>query len=29
MAYSTITNLDVTAAQQHSHELLDRVLSTE
>jgi divinyl chlorophyllide a 8-vinyl-reductase len=29
MAYSTITNLDVSAAQKHSHELLDRVLSTE
>ncbi|MGB0101662.1 MAG: NAD(P)H-binding protein [Nocardioides sp.] len=29
MAYSTITNLDTAAAQQHSHELLDRLLSTE
>src|SRR6478735_8493137 len=29
MAYSTITNLDVSAAQRHSHELLQRVLSTE
>lgn len=29
MAYSTITHLDAAAAQQHSHELLDRVLSTE
>ena len=27
MAYSTITNLDVDAAQQHSHELLQRLLS--
>jgi divinyl chlorophyllide a 8-vinyl-reductase len=29
MAYSTITNLDVTAAQQHSRTLLDRVLGAE
>ncbi|GAA1766228.1 NADPH-dependent 3,8-divinyl protochlorophyllide a 8-vinyl-reductase BciA [Nocardioides hankookensis] len=29
MAYSTITNLDATAAQRHSHELLQRVLSAE
>ena len=29
MAYSTITNLDVAAAQRHSHELLQRLLTTE
>ena len=29
MAFSTITQLNVAAAQRHSHELLDRVLSTE
>ena len=29
MAYSTIANLDVSAAQRHSHELLQRVLSAE
>src|SRR6478736_6778591 len=29
MAYSTITNLDAAAAQKHSHELLDRILTTE
>ncbi len=28
MAFSTITNLDVAAAQQHSHELLNRLLTT-
>src|SRR6478609_6104390 len=29
MAYSTITNLDVAAAQRHSHELLQRLLTTD
>ncbi|WP_104106274.1 NAD(P)H-binding protein [Nocardioides sp. 616] len=29
MAFSTITNLDVDAAQQHSRELLDRLLTTD
>ena len=29
MAYSTITNLDVAAAERHSHELLQRLLTTE
>jgi divinyl chlorophyllide a 8-vinyl-reductase len=29
MAYSTITNLDVQTAQRHSHELLDRLLTTD
>lgn len=29
MAFSTITNLDVAAAQRHSHDLLQRILSTE
>lgn len=29
MAYSTINNLDVVASQRHSHELRDRLLTTE
>jgi divinyl chlorophyllide a 8-vinyl-reductase len=29
MAFSTITSLDVAAAQRHSHELLDRLLGAE
>ena len=29
MAYSTITDLDAAAAQRHSHDLLERLLTTD